>query len=1455
MTGKITAAEQDYGISDEFRHLSRAIGTVLDLDEVEAGKLLVEGGSNSGPQDQFLVVDAVSRYHDRRDLLLQTLRITLQESLNFDRDDGVRSLFQDVVVQILDVKTGPPSNGSAFTLKCLKAMEDIENWIGKVNDQIQTRAILSQARGPEFYATLDFQKSSLFKQHEALAAIVTLLFRGNYTISEDLRKVHAVVKRWQRLDLIWVHYLPIFSAAFGQYGSPEHNTSAADAKSLNSALTASTPDRAASQARPLLAILDLWWTAEYCGWFREPISHDAEEKKRMEFVKTALEDHALEFLLLLCSGMNLEMWRHPSRQELVEILIGDRSSLVMDLEQQSSSFFYTLFMESIEAFAEAWITNMPDSIRRLKNEEDDQRLLQVTAGQDGMISSAQRDHVGRMHLESFLVIMAFAFEHRPDASEQFWEDRDGNLYGFVQWASKRQTVPRVSAFCELMCAISEGARNAENAHQFLLDESIAAPTSRTRRVPTMNYQQIFAELELYARKVHEKRPVSQVPGQQRFEMNEVESPVMLSCYLRLIAHLCRHHVATRQYIFGLATMSLPQILLQLSSGPVPSYLRANVFRTLEALLTNKDSTISNEMWKTIDTWASSTHDVAAVAQAKPNQPVPLSLWDLQVTLSSISQSYDQYDAFVDLLRSLISPTPSTILDGQPLPFPPDLGSSYRNAGINPYVDFVCGQLFVKRIRELGDETQACLCSFHCLDFVALGLEGFNEGYVTMLNKSPGSGDNSGEQNPAQVYAQRHPFARMMQWLFSVEMNKLVLNLLHGRLDDVEVALPDAPVVLNLLRCIDVINMVLDLQPTYFDIVRPMVKDSESSRGINSAGVGSFEESIVGHVEIILDLCQYAATNHLQLSLRSLALLQKLTSSPRLNNNFGPSSRGKTSRLIDMIGPNVDVALQPVATTLASRMQIDIRELEDSFEASGYLMKDGILAFLNACLGVEIELPNIAHLLLGFGRIGERLTITPSIDNGVSLMNTIMDLVLGYPDGQGGEFSSWLVHLKSAGMRALQHLWTSPVSAVIVLGQLRRFGFLAAQFAGQTTVSQSTVWDGNSILDPSFWYTTSAEALIEFLTMRACLYDYATKELASLTSVGQGNNQKQVISTLQGKSIVPDGSVQSHLNIFDLFDFADLDLSAALQFQDLNFFADINFESFMNEATDTVPELYNISMIRELLQMRHGQILDVVTQSSGGKAADEEALIVESDVVISRLEARNRWTLAQKARSETLHAYVSMVIAASESSAMEAGTKPQFVLQVLQVILPKLDTFVAEESREALELARAADSLLMILAKSSSTPTQSRIDSIIAERLFQVFRICIEGIPLAGTGLELRALLYSICSQYLTRITAPDHAALDQYKKACRSSMDCVRSASQRLIGVLADDAEDGSDNCRTHALSLLSLLIALARGQNSTLVIDSLVKANIIEIMFEPIRNITMDFSATSAKREFTFCP
>ncbi|RMZ82388.1 hypothetical protein DV737_g2089, partial [Chaetothyriales sp. CBS 132003] len=1438
--GKLTINGQEFSISNDFKQIGQALATALGIDVIEAGKLLIQDhGTDVAPTIE-VIAKSVGNFHDRRDLLLQCLRLTLQAADNDDEDSSIRDGFLDATKFILNIKTGPGENASAYFSKCLAAMASIHSRSMDLSNELQSQEFLGKE--PAYVNMQRFQKSSLFKQHEALGSALALLFRGGFLGSEDLGKLSNAVSKMYRMDFYLLHYLPAFSTAFKR----QSIDSKQQAYSLNRKLSTIPEDQRNSPSEPFHNVIRMFWTVEYAQYYQPSKEYEDETNACCKVIKAALEENGLEFLLAICASVTKDPWRHPARKEMVALLLADTPDYPLEGEQ-CSAFFGEMLMEVFEVFAESWITNLPDSVRQLKNEEDEQRLLRITAVQDGT-GDPQDDRLGPIHFESFLILMSYAFENRPDAAYQCWEDTDNNLYGFLQWVSARQTVPRASAFCELLSSLADDPDGAAAAHKFLLEGATPSASSRTRRIPSMNYQQIFSELALYSRKVHEKAPTAQLVNRKVLptDMNEAESPVMLSCYLRLLSHLSRRSSDTRNFILGQSVLDFPKTILLLSSGQVPSYLRASVFAMLDALATDMDWTRASSLWQAVDDWASNGYEVPNASDS-PTARQSQSLLALQNTLTSIASATDQHDAFVSLLRSLLLETPSIAASDHLYNFPDNLGATYRSPGITPYLDFVCGQVFSKRIPELGDETQALVCSYHCLDLIATGLETFREGFIVSLARNAAKRDSAEATKAATTYAQRHPFSRLMQWVLSSELSKVLMKHLHASPDEIEASTLDSPLLATLQRAIDTLNLALDRQATFQDIVRPLIKDTSNDRPL--FGQVSVEESIFEQSGIILDLCQYAASDHPGLALRSLSLLQKLSSSPKLNNHFLTltNSRGRACRIIDLLGPNATATLRTVSSKLAAKVQVNLRALENGVESLDYVTKDGIFAFFNACLATQPETANIAHVLLGFTRLGETLIRDESSESSV-LFDALIEFVQTYPHGEDSGYASWLIHLKTAGMETLHNLWISPVSRDIATSELRRYRLLPILFATQENISDTAIWDGRNLFDPGFWFTTSADALVELLDFRSMLYEYAAHDIRACASERSIVSLKQDLSTMTGKSVDAAGVAINHPSIFNLADFLEISLSFDITLPETRYYSALDPELCRVEQDDDRPALYSIDECRETLTYFRSQYS--AQPGTSASQVDAEQLDYEYDAIIAHLMAKNRLLLARHAWRSALRNYAELIIAVIELCPMEPAAKTQFLLQMLQLVLPKLDALVVEESADTVELARAADALMFALSISSAEDkSQQRVDSMIIDKTFQLFRTSVDGILMSNSIPTLRATLYSICSQYLTRITANSSlnpASTSSNTRAISNSMDTIRSSGQRLISILSDDAEDGSEVSRLNALQLLSLLTSLSRTENSNYIIDSLIKANVLELLIDPLKRIAADFQDIS---------
>ena len=111
-------------------------------------------------------------------------------------------------------------------------------------------------------------------------------------------------------------------------------------------------------------------------------------------------------------------------------------------------------------------------------------------------------------------------------------------------------------------------------------------------------------------------------------------------------------------------------------------------------------------------------------------------------------------------------------------------------------------------------------------------------------------------------------------------------------------------------------------------------------------------------------------------------------------------------------------------------------------------------------------------------------------------------------------------------------------------------------------------------------------------------------------------------------------------------------------------------------------------------------------AAANRPLDQEALAAESAAILMLVQGQNRYVLLQAEKLSCLRKYVDMVVSIVECCPMDSATKIQFALHMLQVILPKLDTFLCDASQEAVELTRLADTLL--LALTNTRPATSHV---------------------------------------------------------------------------------------------------------------------------------------------------
>ncbi|KAF1969473.1 hypothetical protein BU23DRAFT_539607 [Bimuria novae-zelandiae CBS 107.79] len=1444
ITGKITVGDEPYEVNDDFKQEVLNVAEELDLDELEAAEYFMYAQQEAEDLDRPQAQTAVIRFHRRRELVLLCLRILMKAALDSGEDEvqGL-DILQAAVEYIVGV-SGTNNFASAYQFwgKCFEAMGGIERWLQKIAERLQSAQVVGQTQSASFKELMTFQLQSLTRQHECLAAICTHMIKQGFANMENLKALLARAKTIDKHDLITIHYVPMLIRLLSHIAS-EANTVTKDARLFHNSLLAAR-DNGPWALRGLHAATLAWWLAEYSGRYTDPNQQDAdlqnvdmakEAEERSEAFMRTLDDGAFHFMLSFSQDVRPTRWYDPQKTSMISSLLQDAAVLPPD-SPQTEDCFRTLVTEQLQYFVDSFITNMPDTLRKLKAEEDDQRRrlhlhFQQSTGEYPL------------HLERFLVIVSYAYDGSPDAAEDFWSDKESNLYGFLQWAAKRQPTPRIAMFCEMLRAISTGNTNADSAHRFLLEEG-ASSTGKIRRISSLSYTHIFNELIEFQRNIHEPKKTIQgglyAPSQHPADqIVEPESATMLESYLCLLAHLCRESTLARHFLLEHPDHSVAAICFSLCTDKVVTGLRAAAFDAASALLVDKDRQRASSMWNLLDDWTFSGFYIGSKQNAI--QPVPRhELW------ATLAAGYDEALAFIRLLQALVEPYPDDGFLNDALPFPESLGSSRRMPGIESYIDFVM-QVFADRTLEVQDPLQRHVLRWACLNFMVTSLQTFNEDLVVFANKAHIPVDEIIEPSSLAAYVTLHPFTRVMEWLFN---DKVILALFassHHDVAEVDAAPTDSPLVQSLMLSIEVMDLVMKLQATYLDIVRPLLKQQISMQRtpVSNLSLASFEDAVLNNLQIIVDLGLYCGTGHQLLTVASLQLLEKMASSRKLAvSPAGFGQRAGRSKIVGIL--EKDNEAERIGRSLSSLLQYDVDELSALEEAPGYVIKLRILEFLNGCLTAVSQRPTIAHILLGFSCENNMVKIAPDslFENESSLFHAILLLAYHYPAGDGGNYIAWLSLIKTKCWEILQRLWRSPLTSEIVMEQMRNFGMPFEEALQLQVIDQRTPWDGMTLqqgleeleadVPSSFFSGSSALALQLFLQRRAAFLDYESRELRYSVKEGSFSLRNRIQSLLLGTTVRPGEENVPVADVFNLFDFMEFTYPTLTEPQ--HYLVKNVDLTYCQESNDGVTT-YSMPLLEQVMALQVKYLAQI------GVNSEEEEIrrIQDVDMLMEAFRVYNRSKQLARYHRDILQSWVQLLMVTLHACEFDDNERTAFVLQTLQVILPKLELSYGADVETSLQLVTLAEALIQKIDFKSSAFEKTRNGDLANDRLSQLFRAALVGIysPLATP--ELREYCYQICFRYI-------HGTFEKATRGSilgRHTLTTVKNCGTQLLDVVCDDAYSGTGTCRISALLLLSALVAVATRQESKYMLDTFGSLNFVGVLVDNIKHIPEELKAS----------
>jgi nuclear pore complex protein Nup205 len=1443
-TVKVQIGDQEYNISNEFRDSAIEVSDELDLDELEAAKLCLNIVKDAGDEHETLSLRAILHYHRQKEVMLDCVRMVFRKAADQDADDENAQYLQDIVARVMMGEERRPSERSAYWRRCIEGMSDVEASIRKTQDHAQLMAMTGQSLATPKGEALQAQRMFLAHQHETLAAIMTYTIRGNHVLPEDFRQLLSKAASTETPLDVMAHYTPILICGSAYFGSDPATTEQA-AQDLHK-LFAPGPGQLQWKMKNFQYATTIWWLAEFSARFADyPADANVNgssiaklEQERSKLFTECCREKAFHLMLSVADFLKPEVWYDPAKAGLVGFLL-DNSAMFPHDATAPSRHFAVLTMEEFQTFVNAFVSNMPDLLRQLKSQEDDER-------RNFLSTTIEQGHPDTMDLERFILVVARAYQEDQEGAEDFWSDLEGNLYGFLRWASQRLTTPRVAAFCELLRSIATDEKSANHTHRFLLEDT-AMVSGKLRKAYAVSWAQIFNELEIYAAMTKNRPAVSQpLNGTEDMmgdpDIEEKETPIMLEAYLRLAAHVCINSSDARNWILREQPFRLHDHLLQLVQSASPSNVQACCFDLLAALLTDKTPDINDGLWSALDTWIGGVGQSAQNA-TRPQAPTPRGHSEKQY-LQSIAANPEVATSFVHLLNALVIPASSntdTTLDS--LPFPESLGSVHRHVGMEPYVDFVLGQVLTQPLAQQGLYENRILSNVlrhACLTFAWLCLSTFNENLVVLANSTNVAVESSMKTSSLATYTRLHPFARTMEHLFNNNTIAALFDSVHQLPEELETLDAMSPLVQATAKAVEVMNLAMKLQPTYFDIVRPVIKTQAPSRAISvaNAAITSFDEVMLSQLDVVIYLVSYAACRHIDLALHSLELLKRLSASKKLTGIVDSRSGQRVgNRLIGKVQEATDV----IAIELRRDFELSIMDFESETQPMKCIKTQKVLDLLNGAVTASPNKPNLAHSLLGL--LEGQGTVRPAdgfddslFSAGRSLFHTVVRCAVELPTFFGQGNVSWLLAIKSGCMELISKLATASLTASLVRSELRNMDFLPALAMQLLETRADAAWDSLSLRSTDLLLEPAGCGVRDFMRIREAWFEYAVLEIQSLAAARMDSIREKLVGALLG-TVETDGEQLASASVLSLIDFFDIEVTQPFE-ADIHLLTGLNLSVCVVEDAEAVIK-FDLAMVEQLLTLRKRELrLDgTIKDATDDTQADDEI-----SAVLASLKSRNQHSEIQRARLDAVEAWTDLMSTIATDGGLDEPDRTIIALQTLQIVLPKFEKSLGEDMDLAGLFARLTLTLVSAAENATFDETTQQIANNRDERVLAAFRVCLKAIADTDTTPALRDVCYRTCcliqstsaSLVSTAPSEPGKFHTARFNSSAKQLLQQVQTSGERIIAVLTEDAFSGRGSTRVSALLFLDALIALFQTARLTpSLLRALTKLNFVPVLLD----------------------
>lgn len=1457
-TGKITTSDGgEYEVNKDFVVALVQLSDDLNLDELISAELILYS-SNHNNMGASLVDSAKANFYLRRQNILSIVSYILNA-----HDDATHV---DLIASVENT---------------FKSFQSVQDELTEVKNMIKRSHLLGSYNSIHFQQNIKFRRDFLYKEHELLGEVLLgLVTRHKFSTANFLSFYHNLEK-FDADDLFMIHFLP----ALFKYCSQIDDLSLSDVKSLFSSLVQkelSDADKISNHPIKLLVIL------VFITYFTQWCSNDKSRSKEYEFetscstpMASCIELGAFEQLMCIAADTTKydvdstvshpyydfrsllqkhlpklfpkqildidEQATHLMKRKLQQSgqlsTIDDESVppiYLRSTEFQISNHFISIFIPLFANFVESFITSSAFMLTKLRDSEEDTLLSSETFDLDQLSIKAD--------LERFYLTIFYIYSSRPSLASRFWE-KSSPLFGFIKWASSSNSALMRSTFCVMLSAFASGERNAIDTYNFLQSNTSMGTTSSTfviqNTTANINWSSIYEDLMYYSKALTEPRNDNNYQQSQMFSSLAIkaqsltapqlgeDSILFITGYFQVISQVAYNNEQTKKELFESDGMELPKVLESFLSSNTP--LTGACLLTLRSLVGDKPET-RRAVFNIVENWIFKNN---SVRQYIGNHGSKLNV--KKIFANSLTKLEDIL-GFINLFHDLFLPVTSTeIFKQHSLQFPLGLGlETGRKQGIYPYFEFLLCEVFASSTQSFLSHEEKSEIQKPLLSMILNVLNSISDKSLTEYSQECHlkNIDNL-FQSPLnyKLYIQSEPSSLLMNFLFDDKVFPLLFDIISTGIDELAEKPSNSTVVQNVSLALSILDRILSLQQYFIDTALPIIKDAGNPNCLPSNlgphGMRSFYDAILFNLPVLAHLLLYIGSHHVDIANQSLEILHKLVTSSKFNEN---TDKHGAKNIIMTTFETIDES-ERIKNAF-------IDQLSSEVVSDGSLTaKLKILKFLDRNLSNTGAEATVAHFLLGFELKSHTNLTAGDLDTDRSLFGTLLYILISSIDSLGNGENIYYAPMKlgAAVLEIILKLCRSPLTAYLVLPRLRNnpdFNLFTKLLSSNVNLdcSSTSFEDQNfdAVLSSRNVFTTQSPAvgaLISFTHYRKFASQYLLIELNSINKTGPLSLRNNYMRMLLNGNEVLDGSPKI-LGFLDILEFNFLKIVEPFE---MKLFNEFNYDYILQhiklkdyDIIDSDQPIYDISVLRKMIELKVIEFKATNGASISNDAVFKEALDVEKYLI-----NYSAYTDFQTPQLNALKSWTFLIQFIVIHGQLEPALKSRIILEVFQLVLPKINDYVSLDILFAQELV----SLCVLLYDQYDADK----NDMSLQGLLPIFQTSIHGLCSSLSVPELRSDLYVLANKYLIQISESKERVTELL-----NSLDISHNDS--LFKTMFDDSILGESSARVTSLIFLGTLIKLS-AQYDKLAMTSLMKNDYLSLLVRSVKR-TDDLLLSCSKPE-----